>query len=210
MGSGALATVRGLIVPLLKSPGRSRLDLSEEDQELILRYYRKYRLDPITVSRKILRDQQIEIPKNTIWRVLKAGKIVVNTPAKQRQRKWVRWERDHTNSLWQTDYTQIGGEWLIAYLDDASRFITGWAVAGNAPAELAWQTFAAAGRPMDSPGNCSPKTVLSSRRCNMESRAISTGSSEDSNRDMGSRSSTSLDDGIIPEPRARSNVCSVR
>lgn len=49
------------------------------------------------------------------------------------RRKWVRYEREHSNSLWHTDLHEIKdptwkGQWLIAYQDDASRYITGYGV----------------------------------------------------------------------------------
>ncbi len=45
----------------------------------------------------------------------------------------VRHEREHSNSLWHTDWHEIKdprwkGKWLIAYEDDASRFITSFGV----------------------------------------------------------------------------------
>jgi putative transposase len=44
--------------------------------------------------------------------------------AKQRRRKWVRYEREHSMSLWHTDWVQLrDGRWWIAYMDDASRLI---------------------------------------------------------------------------------------
>ena len=45
-------------------------------------------------------------------------------PSKQRRRKWVRYEREHSMSLWHTDWKPLqDGRWWIAYLDDASRMV---------------------------------------------------------------------------------------
>jgi transposase InsO family protein len=42
-------------------------------------------------------------------------------------KKWIRCERKYSNSLWHTNWTLTQGMgWLIAYLDDASRFIVGY------------------------------------------------------------------------------------
>src|SRR3990172_3035163 len=54
-------------------------------------------------------------------------------PRKQRRRKWIRYEREHSNPLWHTDWHKIKderwrGQWLIAYEDDASRLIAGFGV----------------------------------------------------------------------------------
>ena len=47
---------------------------------------------------------------------------------KKKQRKWVRYERAHSMSLWQGDWKLINlnGEekWIIAFMDDASRVVT--------------------------------------------------------------------------------------
>ena len=47
---------------------------------------------------------------------------------KRKQRKWVRYERDHSMSMWQGDWKMISldgqDRWLIAFMDDSSRLIT--------------------------------------------------------------------------------------
>ena len=58
---------------------------------------------------------------------------------KKKQRKWVRYEREHSMSLWQGDWKMIhlNGEekWIIAFMDDASRFITCFGVFDEATTE---------------------------------------------------------------------------
>lgn len=74
----------------------------------------------------------IKIPHNIIHKILKDHGLASNDINKQRRRKWVKYERKHSMSLWHTDWYMIkddkrgSGKWLIAYLDDASRFITGY------------------------------------------------------------------------------------
>ena len=59
-------------------------------------------------------------------------------PKKGRRCKWVRYERDHSNSMRHADFKQLyGGRWLVSYMDDASRFITGFGVFPDATAENA-------------------------------------------------------------------------
>ena len=80
----------------------------------------------------------IHIPHNTIHRVLLENGMAERQPGKGGRRKWVRYERIHSNSMWHTDYKQLDdGRWFLAYQDDASRFITGWGVFENATAENA-------------------------------------------------------------------------
>jgi putative transposase len=57
----------------------------------------------------------------------------VSEPRRWHRRKWIRYERDQSNSLWHVDWHLIKdprwkGMWLIAYEDDSSRFITGYGV----------------------------------------------------------------------------------
>ena len=47
----------------------------------------------------------------------------------------MRYERTYSNSMWHTDYKQLNdGRWFLCYEDDASRFVTGYGVFGNATA----------------------------------------------------------------------------
>ncbi len=66
----------------------------------------------------------IHIPHNTIYRILLRNDLIEENMKKKRQRKWVRFEREHAMSLWQGDWKQltVNGKrvWLIAFMDDAS------------------------------------------------------------------------------------------
>ena len=69
-------------------------------------------------------------------------RLASNDTNKQRKRKWVKYERRHSMSLWHTDWYLIeddrwSGKWLIAYLDDASRFIVGYGIFDEATTENA-------------------------------------------------------------------------
>src|SRR5438552_11048807 len=64
------------------------------------------------------------IPHNRIHRVMRSMGMAKDEPRKQIRKKWIRYERKYSNSLWHTDWTLIEGTgWLIAYLDYASRFV---------------------------------------------------------------------------------------
>ena len=67
-------------------------------------------------------------------------------------RKWVRYERAYSNSMWHAGYKRLDGVgWFIAYQDDAARFITGYGVFGEATGGHAVEVLAGAvaehGRP---------------------------------------------------------------
>ena len=73
----------------------------------------------------ILRKHGTPIPHNRIQKILNAYGEDKPLKKKIKRKDWVRWERKHSNSLWHVDWTKIGDEWFIAYIDDASRFIVG-------------------------------------------------------------------------------------
>jgi len=72
-----------------------------------------------------MKNNGVDVCHMTVYRVLcREG---LNRPlAKPRQkRKFKRWQRRRSNSLWQCDLKIAGSRWLITLLDDHSRFITG-------------------------------------------------------------------------------------
>jgi len=78
----------------------------------------------------------VRIPHNRIHKVLRVNGRAMTQPAKQLRRRWVRYERTHSMSLWHTDWKQLpDNRWVIAYLDDASRLIVGSGVFQDATAE---------------------------------------------------------------------------
>ena len=69
------------------------------------------------------------IPHSTIHKIMRESGDSEACRSKTGQRKWVRYERKHSNSMWHTDYKQMDdGMWFIAYQDDASRKIVGFGV----------------------------------------------------------------------------------
>jgi len=64
----------------------------------------------------------------------------MNNPIPKPRRAWRkrRFEREHSNNLWQADFKLIEhDEWIISYLDDHSRFIPGSSIHHNSTAEHA-------------------------------------------------------------------------
>jgi len=69
------------------------------------------------------------IPYNVRHRVSRDENLAVE---RSKRRKWVRHERDHSNSLWHTGWKILpDGRWFLVYEDDASRFVTGYGVFEN-------------------------------------------------------------------------------
>jgi putative transposase len=125
-------------LPELKRPGRKRVEASTEERELVAKAYAEYRRGALMLERVIAVIYGARVPHNRIHGVLKSMGLARDEPRKQQRRKWVRYERKYSNSMWHTDWTLIDGKgWLIAYLDDASRFVVGWGLFPEATSEHA-------------------------------------------------------------------------
>ena len=90
----------------------------------------------------ILQQIGMNIPCGIIHQILKDENMAEEQPKKKKRRKWVRYEREHSNSMWHTDYKQIrggmhDGRWFLCYEDDASRFVTGYGIFDDATMENA-------------------------------------------------------------------------
>lgn len=93
-------------------------------QEDIIRLRKKdYGIHKI---RGLLEQKDVYISRRKITKVLKRCNLHIPNPKKGRRYDYIRWERKHSNSLWQTDYCWIEKLecWLTAWLDDHSRLIT--------------------------------------------------------------------------------------
>jgi putative transposase len=125
-------------VPELKRPGRKRVETTDQEKEIIGKAYARYEVNALTLERAIGVEYGMHIPHNRIHAVLKGLGLARDEPRKQVRKKWIRYERKYSNSLWHTDWTLIEGMgWLIAYLDDASRFIVAYGLFPEATSQHA-------------------------------------------------------------------------
>jgi putative transposase len=130
-------------VPILGKPGRPSRIITNEEISAVIGAYKEYPCSAVILETILDNRHGIKIPHNRIHKILKDHKLASNDTNKQRRRKWVKYERKHSMSLWHTDWYLIeeddrwNGKWLIAYLDDASRFIAGYDVFDEATTENA-------------------------------------------------------------------------
>ncbi len=122
----------GGTIPVLKEPGRPRSETSEYERRTILDAFHRWRACACYLE-KMLSARGIYISHRKIHRVLREEGLALDEPHKRGRRKWIRYEREHSNSLWHADWHQIDDprwkdRWLICYEDDASRFIPGHGV----------------------------------------------------------------------------------
>ena len=104
-------------------PGSKRKELDEKEIRIIKNTFKEVPLGAVKME-KYLKNKGIRIPHNRIHKIMLQEKLARKEPKKSRRRKWVRYERRHSNSLWHTDFSDFGDKYLMAYEDDASRFIT--------------------------------------------------------------------------------------
>ena len=141
------------VLPALKKPGRpKKASISLRDTALILETYDRLKVNALTLENVLKHTHGLNLPHNRIHTVLKENGRAMPQQSKQRRRKWVRYERTHSMSLWHTDWKQLwDGCWWVAYMDDASRLIVGYGIFQDATAEntlqVLKQAIAKYGRP---------------------------------------------------------------
>ena len=118
----------------------------------VLSNHRKNRRSAVRLEKIIKSRMGIHITHRSIHHILKDEELAENQPAKAKQRKYLRFERRFSNSLWHTDYKQLyDGRWFLAYMDDASRLIVGFGVFEEATAANALNVLQKAIRNYDKP-----------------------------------------------------------
>ncbi len=83
-------------IPFLRKPGRKPKEIDEETERIILEAYKQYNLGPVHLERKIEESHGIHIPHNTVYKVLLKHDLVEENMKRRKQRKWVRYEREHS------------------------------------------------------------------------------------------------------------------
>jgi len=70
---------------------------------------------------------ELGISARSIHTILKKYKLCKKSKTRGKPKKYIRWERKHSNSLWQIDHSdqKIEGKWLISIIDDCSRYSIG-------------------------------------------------------------------------------------
>jgi len=120
--------------PILLPCGCKPKRITDEEKKIVIDSYKEMHLSAVRLE-TILKTKGIHMPHNRIHKILKGEGLAKNEPNKQRQRKWVRYERKHSNSLWHADWFEHDGEHLILIEDDASRLLVGFGAFKHATAE---------------------------------------------------------------------------
>jgi transposase InsO family protein len=72
-----------------------------------------------------LTKQNTTISHMTVYRILCSSGLNRPLTKPRIKRTYRRWQRMHSNSLWQCDLKLVGPKWLMGILDDHSRFVPG-------------------------------------------------------------------------------------
>jgi putative transposase len=129
-------------IPILAKPGRPSRSITNEEMSVVIGTYKEYPCSAVVLENILDKRYGIKIPHNRIHKILKNHRLASNDTNKQKRRKWVKYERRHSMCLWHTDWYLIEADrwrdkWLIAYMDDASRFIAGYGIFDEATTENA-------------------------------------------------------------------------
>ena len=120
------------VIHVQKKAVRHKRPVPESVRNEIVELYRKYRISA-SYNGKILKAKGLHIRNEKMNQVLKEVGFAMSEPKKWHRKKWIRYEREYSNSLWHVDWHEIKdprwkGLWLIVYEDDSSRFIVGYGV----------------------------------------------------------------------------------
>ena len=112
--------------------GRKPQPIDERTEQLILESYQANNVGPTYLEKKIEETYRIHIPHNRIYRVLLDHDLVEINMRKRQQRKYIRYERTHSMSMWQGDWKEFefdgSKRWLVVFMDDSSGLITCYGV----------------------------------------------------------------------------------
>ena len=108
--------------PVLNKCGRKPIQISEQERKEVIKAYKEI-LSGATMIEQYLDEKGIHINHNRIHRILLEEGLAKREQRKQKRRKWVRYERKHSNSLWHADWFEYKGKKCIIFIDDASRLI---------------------------------------------------------------------------------------
>ncbi|MFH1199797.1 MAG: DDE-type integrase/transposase/recombinase [Candidatus Micrarchaeota archaeon] len=114
--------------------------MPESVRDRVLREHRETPCSALEMEQRLKR-KGIRLSHNKIHSILREEGLAKREPKKSKTRKWVRYERHKANSLWHSDWTELDGQQLILFEDDATRLVTGYGLFDSATAELSLQVF---------------------------------------------------------------------
>jgi len=126
--------------PEFKNCGRKPKQISDEERKVVIETYYEIRASAVMIE-QYLEEKGIHMSHNRIHKILLEAKLAKEEHRKKNRRKWVRYERKHSNSLSHTDWFEYKNRQGIIFIDDASRFITGYGEFSNANTDNSLKVF---------------------------------------------------------------------
>jgi putative transposase len=113
------------VVPVLEKVGRKTKLLSNELVSIVLRAKREFGFGARVLERLIRERYKVKLPHNKIHEVLLMNGLAGHCLRKQKRRKWVRYEREHSLTAAHMDWYKdsVTRKHVCILLDDASRKI---------------------------------------------------------------------------------------
>lgn len=118
-----------------RGPGQPVRQLPNAVLKKIIEARLLYKTGAVSLEELLMEKEGIKVSHNIINSVLSSANMTRSIKTRGKRRYWVRWERKHSLSLWQTDWTLLGKQWLIVFIDDASRLVVGWGIFDSATSE---------------------------------------------------------------------------
>lgn len=136
-------------------PNKVEMEVDDYTRKFVLKLREKHDWGPCRIEKYIRKTKPKgvhPISHNLIYRVLvEEG---VNQPIDFIRKTWGkrRFERMHSNSLWQADFKLTDDDrWMLTFLDDHSRFVPGGRIKSDATAEFALRLFKRCGKKYEFP-----------------------------------------------------------
>jgi len=126
--------------PGFKNCGRKPKQITDEERKIVIETYYEIRASAVMIE-QYLEEKGIHMGHNRIHKILLEAKLAKEEHRKKNRRKWVRYERKHSNSLSHTDWFEHKGKQGIIFIDDASRFITSHGEFDNANTDNSLKIF---------------------------------------------------------------------
>lgn len=125
----------------LKAPGRKARPISTQEVAIVRKTKERYDNGAVILE-NVLAENGVKMAHNRIHKILLQEGLSREDKKKKVQKKWVRWEKDYSNEMWHTDYTEgEDGRQIVLYEDDASRCVMGYGEFDNATTENAISVF---------------------------------------------------------------------
>jgi len=125
---------KGVKDPEILQCGRPEKPITKEEIDIVRSIRQDHPVCAVQLE-KMLFEKGILMSHNRIHKVLRHLGLAKAEPKKSNIRKYIRYQRRHSNSLWHTDWFLLNGRNTIAYLDDASRLVTAVVQYDHATAE---------------------------------------------------------------------------